>query len=503
MSKNLFNSVKMFRPKSNFFDLTHTVKFSCNMGSLVPIMCTPAVPGDRFKLSCQSLIRFQPLVAPAMHRFDAYIHYFFVPNRILWPNWEKYITNTLVGGVLPAHPTVSPSEMLYTKLFDYLGIPQPSVGQSATINALPFAAYAKIYNEYYRDQNLITELNAVLIDGANDANDDIMQLRTRAWNHDYFTSCLPFAQKGDSVDIPLGKIQSDSPVKYNLGPQPPSDITLTGAPNNINLPDGFPDPAGLVAANEMYAETKGLEVDPTTINDLRRAFRLQEWLEKAARGGSRYIESILAHFGVKSSDKRLQRPEYITGAKTPIVVSEVLNTTGTVDAPQGAMAGHAFGVAEGNYGGYFCEEHGYIMGIMSVMPKTAYQDGIAKHFLKFNDPFEHFWPSFANIGEQEVLNRELYAYGATPNAVFGYVPRYAEYKFENDRVAGDFRTSLDFWHMGRQFSAQPSLNKQFIDCVPDYRIFAVPEATVDHVLVDMMNIVKAVRPMPKFGTPQF
>jgi len=253
----------------------------------------------------------------------------------------------------------------------------------------------------------------------------------------------------------------------------------------------------------MIAKTSDLVIAPTTINDLRRAFRLQEWLEKNARGGTRYIENILMHFGVRSSDKRLQRPEYITGLKTPVIISEVLNTSATDQEAQGNMAGHGVAVSTGKYGNYFCEEHGYIIGIMSVMPQPAYQQGIPKTYLK-SDPLDFFWPSFAHIGEQPVTNNELYAYTATAEDTFGYVPRYAEYKYQASRVAGDFRTVLDYWHLGRIFATQPALNDTFIECTPDQceRIFAVQDGE-DNLYCQIMHKIKAVRPMPKFGTPNF
>ena len=247
-----------------------------------------------------------------------------------------------------------------------------------------------------------------------------------------------------------------------------------------------------------------MEVPPTSINELRRAFRLQEWLERNARGGTRYIEQILAHFGVKSSDARLQRPEYITGVKTPVVISEVLNTTGIDgELPQGNMAGHGVAVTTGKFGSYFCEEHGWIMGIMSVMPKTAYQQGIPKMFQKF-DNLDYYWPSFANIGEQEVKQSEIFAFTANDNNTFGYVPRYAEYKYMPSRVAGEFRTSLDYWHLGRKFDTQPTLNQTFIECDPSAtkRIFAVEEGA-DTLYCHVLNKIQAIRPMPKFGTPMF
>ncbi len=207
--------------------------------------------------------------------------------------------------------------------------------------------------------------------------------------------------------------------------------------------------------------------------------------------------------------KRLQRPEYITGVKTPVVISEIVNTTGQVNQPgqdqglpQGTMAGHGMSVSSGRSGSYYCEEHGYIIGIMSVMPKTAYQQGIPKTYLK-NDTLDYFWPSFANIGEQPVTQNEIYAYTPNSNNTFGYVPRYAEYKYMPSRVAGEFRTTLDYWHLGRKFASEPSLNSAFINCDATKRIFAVNNPGQDSLYCHVLNKIKAVRPMPKFGTPMF
>ena len=376
--------------------------------------------------------------------------------------------------------------------------PNPGTTYRPRINALPFAAYQAIYNEYYRDQNLVSEVDYKLVDGANGFNADLIVMRQRAWEHDYYTAALPFAQKGAAVDIPLGSVES-APVKLGIGPGGTTaevDIDITGIGiAGVNIPRST-DSGNLLV--------EGQNVEPTSINDLRRAFRLQEWLEKNARGGTRYIENILTHFGVRSSDKRLQRPEYITGVKSPVIISEVLNTTGADGGlPQGNMAGHGISVSSGNYGSYNVEEHGYIIGIMSVMPKTAYQQGIPKTYLK-NDPLDYFWPSFANIGEQPVQVQELYAYTANAENTFGYTPRYAEYKYNPSRVAGDFRTTLDFWHLGRIFATEPTLSQEFIECTPEdvERIFAVQDDT-DNLYCHVYNKIKAVRPMPKFGTPMF
>lgn len=531
--KNLFNSVLMRRPKSNFFDLSHDVKMSLQMGALVPTCVLEAVPGDKFKISVENMLRFATLLSPLMHRVNVTTHYYFVPNRILWPNWERWIT----GDYDATHPFLEMSGMGIGEgsLGDYLGYPTGSLGTGTVLSSvLPLAAYYKIFDEYYRDQNLIDPKFVPVEDGDNTtAYYNLLALspQHRAWMHDYFTSALPFAQKGDSAVLPLGNF-SDVDVELDIQPAPNlgmlvkdsngDDLIAGDTGYRLRTPDSGMDgtfiqtnSAGTVGElayldpnGNLKASTSDLEAQAADINTVRRAFRLQEWLERNARGGTRYIENILAHFGVRSSDARLQRPEYIGGAFQTMTISEVLSTAQTVDSedetvnPVGQMAGHGISYGRGQQFRYRCEEHGWIIGIINVQPVTAYQQGLPK-MLQRSDRLDYYWPSFANIGEQPVLNSELYVDtdDDTRADTFGYVPRYAEYKFVNSRVAGEMKTSLDFWHMGRIFDSQPVLNESFIRCIPTDRVFAVNGLLADQVYAHVFNKVGAVRLMPKFGIP--
>jgi len=518
----------MPRPQTNTFDLSHDRKFSGKIGELMPISVMEVVPGDKFNIKATNMTRFAPLITPIMHKASVYCHFFFVPNRILWPNWENFISGGEDGLADPTFPTVDltiPTQYGVQTLADYLGL--PTGNQLTNVSALPFAAYQKIYQDYYRDENLITKTDVSVSDGTQSATDtiELSSMKKRAWQHDYYTSALPWTQRGPEATIPLGTTApinwSSTPgvidtLRYTLNGDIITDLDSSGAsPIQSNATTGalyVNTPTSPTNDRVSWDNSDHLTADlssatASSINDLRRAFRLQEWLERNARGGARYIEIITAHFGVRSSDARLQRPEFLGGSSTPITISEVLQTSNTAGAtgsdatPQGNMAGHGVSVGSSNYVSYRAEEHGYIIGIMSVMPKTAYQQGVPKHWKKL-DKFDYYWPSFANIGEQPIYNEELYHQNTAEDAeVFGYTPRYAEYKYIPSTVHGEFRDSLKFWHMGRIFANKPTLNQDFIECDATEvdRVFAVAET--EKLYVYLHNNIKARRPMPYFGVP--
>ena len=537
---NIFNSIRLKRPRRNVFYLSYENKLTANAGELVPIMCKPVVPGDKFRVNTEMLVRLAPLVAPMMHRVDVFTHYFFVPNRLLWNQWEDFITKGVDGTGVPAfpkialradwvNPTSAAALLSDGSLWDYLGLPTiggfngiafperspnsviPPVGYE--VSALPFRAYQLIYNEYYRDQNLTQPIDFTLDGGLVTNVTEVMSLltlRRRAWEKDYFTSALPWVHRGPDVTVPVNNnsgsldvVLKDSPhadVYHVPGTTAfPKDGALRSISGALVIGGGEPDPAYLEPSNfQVNVDELGV-----SINDLRTSNALQRWFERNARSGSRYIEQILSHFGVRSSDARLQRPQFLGGGRTPVSVSEVLQTSSTDStSPQANMAGH--GISAGVNHGFkrYFEEHGYIIGIMSIRPRTGYQQGVPKDFRKF-DNMDFYFPEFAHLGEQEIKNEELYLQ-QTPagnDGVFGYTPRYAEYKYSMNEVHGDFRGSMAFWHLNRIFSESPNLNTTFVECNPSNRVFATAETSDDKYWIQLYQDVKALRLMPKYGTP--
>lgn len=517
MKKDIFNSVQMNKVGTNTFNLSHQRKFSCAMGRLIPILCEDLVPGDRWKVSSSHLLRFAPMIAPVMHQYKVHMHFFFVPNRLVWDGWEDHITGGEKGDKNNVRPYLEVPQTFEGSLSDYLGLPVYNIGGTGEeISAIPFAAYQLIWNEYFRDQNLQDEVDYKLNDGDNTVKAAVLSpLQVRAWTKDYFTSALPWTQKGPEATIPLG---TSAPVTYDdtaglstyvkntlgaINPNMIAGTTRTDASGQLQFEENGPvtsyniDNSGVLQVDLSNATA-------ATIIDVRNAFRLQEWLEKNARGGNRYIENIKAHFGVNSSDARLQRPEFLGGGSAPVRISEVLQTSADVTepTPQGNMAGHGISVSGMNPFSYFAEEHGYIIGLMSVCPRPAYQQGIPRHFQRL-DKFDYFWPEFQHIGEQPILNKELYVDNDGANdETFGYAPRYSEYKYIPDTVHGEFKTSLNFWHHGRIFDNRPQLNEDFIKCNPDRRVFAVQEG-VHSLYVQVQNRILARRPMAYYGNPGF
>lgn len=497
MSETIFNSIQVSAPPRNTFDLSHSFVSTGNMGELLPITAIEVLPGDKINIASETLIRFQPLVSPVMHQINAYVHYFFVPNRLLWDEWEQYIN----GKLEVEHPYVTITDTHLNpprcKAIQGMGAAIPTDSNQVQLNAMPFAAYKFIYNEYYRPQDIQAEANYKLISGDNDFDGDGIDLYYRGYEHDYFTSALPFAQRGAAVEIPLS-FNSNVPIRVNNA----NSTEIQTATQIIPLQGSNPlDPN--INPNELYGDIEGLSND-TTITDLRRAFKLQEFLELSARSGNRYTEYIYAIFGVRSSDARLQRPEYITGSKSPVQISEVLNNTGTENAPQGAMAGHAISYADGNNGEYFAEEHGWIIGILSIMPKPTYKGFTQKSLFKINDRFDYYVPQFAHIGEQEVLHKEITPDAVNPDGILGYVPRYSEYKYQASRVGGDIATTLDFWTMARNISETPTLAEVlFANPTTMTNIFAVEPGEQDTIIFQVLNHVYASRLMSKYGNPMF
>jgi len=483
--------------KRSKHSLSNTKLLSGNMGKLIPIGLTEVLPGDTIQQATNLLVRCSPLLTPVMHPVHVKIDHWYVPHRLVWDDWENFITggpDGLNASTFPTYTINSGSGFAVGSLGDYFGL--PTGVDDIAVSALPFRGYSKIWNEHYRDEDLETALTIDTTDGADTTTNTTLQNVT--WEKDYFTSARPWTQKGPEISLPLGTeatvrtaVTAGNAIAIQKSDDSYVSMSTAGAPAAVTV-----GASSLTGSSKMFADLS--TASAATINELREAFALQRYEEARARYGSRYTE-YLRYLGIRSSDARLQRPEYLGGGKQVIQFSEVLQTgVDSADEGVGTLRGHGIGAARSNrYRRYF-EEHGYVFTLMSVRPKTMYSQGIPRHFLRATK--EDFWQKELQfIGQQEVLNKELYAAHASPNGVFGYQDRYDEYRRIPSTIAGEFRATLDEWHFARKFASDPTLNGDFVKCVPTEEPFAVPANDVLWIMAQ--HSIQARRLVAKHGTP--
>jgi len=495
--------------KRGKFSLSNYKLLSADMGELIPCGIWEVLPGDTVQAATSALLRASPLLAPVMHPVDVRIHHWFVPHRLVWEDWENFITGGPDGLDASVFPTITiggGSGAAIGSLADYLGV--PTGVNDIVVSALPFRGYSLIWNEWYRDQDLQTKLTIDKTSGADTTTNTTLQ--NIAWEKDYFTSARPWEQKGAGITIPLG---DEAPVlglgrgttTKDVGSQVVWDSTSVNIAGSKTYTDKFNGAANLYAEAEQMPSQSGeyrmkiradlSEASAITVTALREAMALQRYEEARARFGSRYVE-YLRYLGVRSSDARLQRPEYLGGGRETIQFSEVLQTAEGTD-PVGALKGHGIAAMRSNRYRRFFEEHGYVFSFISVRPKTIYAQGLPRHFNRRVK--EDFWQKeLQHIGQQEVLNKEVYAAHATPDGTFGYQDRYDEYRRTESTIAGGFRDNLDFWHFARIFGSTPALNGDFVKCVPTERTFAVPSEDVLWIMTK--HSVQARRLVAQTGT---
>ncbi len=520
VSQGHFSQVPNVTIGRSKFNRSHVLKTTFDEGKLVPIFCDEVLPGDSFKLKVTTFTRMATPIFPVMDNLYLETFFFFVPMRLIWENFQKFMGEQENPGdstdyLIPTY-TASTGPAVGS-LSDYFGIPTGI--NNISFNILPHRAYWLIWNEWFRDENLQNSAPLFKGDAGKVWESDTavngfgpFDCAPRGKRYDYFTSCLPWPQKGPGVELPLGgaapvlSYGSDgNDLTSNIGGlfnwkvnEYINTIRSTTEVNrDIDSPNVFP------GNSQLFADLSSATA--ATINSLRQAFQLQRYYEKDARGGTRYIEKIKAHFGVTSPDARLQRPEYLGGHSDRININPVVQTSSTDStSPQGNLS--AFGVSGARYHGFSKSfvEHGYIIGLANVRADLTYQQGLNRMWSR-KTVLDFYWPSFAHLGEQAVLNKEIYAQGTSKDdEVFGYQERYGEYRYKPSMITGKFRStyaqSLDAWHFSQKFENLPTLSNQFIqDNPPISRCLAVPSEP--HFLMDAFFNLKCVRPMPLFGTP--
>lgn len=496
--------------KRSKFSLSHYNLLTCDMGELIPLTWYEVLPGDTIQHSTSMLLRVLPLVAPIMHPVRIRIHHWFVPNRLLYEDWEEYITGGEDGMSAAIHPQIVITNPSKGTLADYLGVPPGTYEKF--FNALPFRAYAKIYNEAYRDQDLQSEVGLDLGGGPSESVTNTSLLKV-AWEKDYFTTARPEPVKGPDLYIPLG----DKAPVTGIGKVNQNFDYSSGAANETG--GGSPTYASYAKIDEATANDRWrVEEDPDnagypgiyadlseatgiSISDLREYLALQRYQEARARFGSRYSEYLRYLVpGLKPSDARLQEPEYLGGGRNVISFSEILQSESSdATTPQGTMTGHGISAMRTRRFRRFFEEHGIVMSLMSVVPKAIYTQGLFRKWQRQTKE-AYFQKELQFIGEQEILNEEVYVETADWGGTFGYQHRYDEYRYHPSTVHGDFHDTLDHWHMGRQFASEPALNSTFITANPTDRVYA--QTSTDNLLVMANHSIQARRILSKWSTPK-